>query len=137
MACFISNDLVEPTTAPDSGWRLSWTVSLDGCFVTRPDGTTVELTRRRTLRRLLVSLAGRRIDGNRRPVTHDELIEAAWPGDRSRRASALNRLAFSISELRRLGLRELILRTPGGYALCNEAKVSWAESELLLRPAGS
>ena len=136
MALF-SGDLVESANVPDSGWRPSWTITLDGCIVTRPDGVIVDLSRRRTLRRLLVSLARRRIDGDRHPVKHDDLIEAAWPGDRSRRASALNRLAFSISELRRLGLRELILRTPGGYALSIDAKVSWSDSELMLRPAGS
>jgi hypothetical protein len=134
---FFSEHSVEPATSPDSGWRESWTVTLDGCIVTRPDGGVVDLTRRRTLRRLLLTLSARRIDGDGRPVLHDDLIDAAWPGDRSRRASALNRLAFSISELRRLGLRELILRTPGGYVLAPDAKVAWADSELMLRPAGS
>jgi hypothetical protein len=112
-------------TAPASGLRGRWTITPDGRTVTRPDGATVDLSKRRTLRRLLVALARRRIEGDGQPVKHDDLIDAAWPGDRCRRASALNRLAFSICELRRLGLREILERTPGAYYLTLEATVSW------------
>ena len=115
--------------SPSSGTRVAWVVARDGASFLLPTGAVVGLGRRGTLQRLLLGLARARIESCGRSLSQAELIEAAWPGDRSSRNSALNRLAFSMSELRRLGLRSLIERTPEGYRFDPEQHVAWLDPE--------
>ncbi len=43
--------------------------------------------------------------------------EAVWPGDRSVRHAALNRLYVAMSRLRERGLRALLVRSEAGWML--------------------
>lgn len=86
-------------------------------FVRLPDGRAVLFARRRTLWLLLLALAERRRARPGEAVTHEELRAAAWPGERMSAAVARNRLHVSLSTLRSLGLRDLLLSRGEGYAL--------------------
>jgi hypothetical protein len=121
------DESADTSESPSSGTRVAWLVARDGGSFVAPSGDPVGLGRRGTLQRLLLALASARIDSCGRSLSQAELIDAAWPGDRSSRDSALNRLAFSMSELRRLGLRKLIERTPQGYRFDPEQHVAWLD----------
>ena len=81
----------------------------------RVDGETVEIAGRHLLRSLLLALVTTHSDEPGRSLSSDELIRRVWPGDRSDNASARNRLYFAMNALRELGLREVLVRSRGGY----------------------
>ena len=63
------------------------------------------------------------------PMSTDELIAAAWPGETLVGDSGPNRLRVAISRLRKLGLGDLIVSHPGGYALVQGLIVEVRPSE--------
>ena len=67
------------------------------------------------VQRLLSKLATARVAGPGEPVSSDELIEAAWPGEKIQHYAGKNRLKVHIAKLRALGLREIILSSQSGY----------------------
>ena len=69
------------------------------------------------MRRILEHLARRRIDAAGEVVSVEELIRVAWPGEKIGAAAALNRAYVALANLRKLGLRALLLHGEGGYAL--------------------
>ncbi len=71
----------------------------------------VSLARRPVIRRLLAALVTKQV------VAADALIAAGWPGERTRRAAARNRLYVALNELRKLGLKDVILRSDEGWYL--------------------
>jgi hypothetical protein len=83
------------------------------------NGTRVDLSRRRVLRRLMRILVDRRLHAPGETVPIDDLIHGVWPGQTLDRWSALNRLRVSIIALRRFGLRPVLLTgtTTRGYHL--------------------
>jgi hypothetical protein len=86
------------------------------------DDLRVDLSRRPPLARLLGVLAKRASeepDQNREAATvaGEELIAAIWPGERIQRRAARNRLHVSVSMLRRMGLREVVVARGAGYAI--------------------
>ncbi|MBX3247455.1 MAG: tetratricopeptide repeat protein [Myxococcales bacterium] len=83
-----------------------------------PDGTDVDLSSRLVLWRLVTALLALREDSPGRPLSVDAAIDAGWPGERMTGESAQNRLKVALSTLRKLGLRELLVRhDSGGYLL--------------------
>jgi hypothetical protein len=56
------------------------------------------------------------------PVTTDELVAATWPGERLRGRSGANRLYVAVAELRKLGLKDVIVRDRQGYRLRAELR---------------
>ena len=68
------------------------------------------------LRALLRGLADGAADPAR-CLTVDDLLAIGWPGEKMARSSALNRLYVALATLRSLGLRDVIVRKPEGYAL--------------------
>jgi hypothetical protein len=89
----------------------------DGAWFQRQDGERVDLSRRPVLRNVLRVLADARQRTPGTPVSAFRLIHDAWPGDRARHESALNRLYVALSTLRELGLRDVIVRHNGGYLI--------------------
>ena len=75
-----------------------------------------DLGRRLPLRRLLLRLVERRLDGGE-GLSIDALLEAGWPGERPLGGAGRNRVHVALSELRKLGLRDVILRGTDGYRL--------------------
>jgi tetratricopeptide (TPR) repeat protein len=71
----------------------------------------VSLARRPVLKKLLGALITKQV------VDADALIAAGWPGERTRRPAARNRLYVALNELRKLGLKDVILRNDEGWYL--------------------
>lgn len=67
--------------------------------------------------RILLALVAALEGGGDGVLTADQLVEAGWPGERPTPKSARNRLHVALSNLRKRGLREVLLRHPTGYAL--------------------
>jgi hypothetical protein len=110
----------------DSG---CWKIESTGLWFEPPNGSRIELGRRRTLRRLLVRLAERRVRRVRSPVTITELIDVGWPNERILRSAALNRLRVALHALRRLGLGDLLLTHADGYLLNPRSGVELVPAE--------
>ena len=81
-------------------------------------------------------VAGERIDLESKPlevlyelllhagevVTKEELLEAAWPGERVLPAAGAHRVRVAVSTLRKLGLKDVIKTVPEGYLLAAEVE---------------
>lgn len=103
----------------------SLAVAKDGSLVRLPDGTELDLSRRHVSKRILMSLVHARADRPNAPITVDTLIEDGWPGERLKRASALKRLRAALSTLRKLGMKDLIVRRDEGYLLDPSIAFEW------------
>lgn len=95
----------------------------DARWVMLPNGARVELARRGPPRRVLLALAEARVRRPGSALTAAALVEAGWPGERMRHASALTRLYTTIRRLRRMGLAELLATREDGYLLDTQAPV--------------
>ena len=93
-----------------------------------PDGADVSLTRRKTLWALFELLCDRRSSDPGRSVPRDELLARAWPGERMLAEAAQNRLYVAIAELRRLGLRDVLVHRDEGYAIDESIRVDHSAS---------
>lgn len=91
-------------------------ISQDGTWFSA-GSELVDLRRRKLLVRLLRALALARTATPATAVSIEELIATAWPNEQMRTDSAQNRLAVALSTLRGLGLRDVLVRQPGGYLL--------------------
>ncbi len=80
-------------------------------------GELVDLRRSSGARRVLDSLTEARLAAPGQPVSVHVLFEKAWPGTSIALESAANRIYVAMSALRRLGLRDVILREARGYLL--------------------
>lgn len=100
-------------------------LSGDATWFRVSDGAVVDIPRRRLLRSLLLALATFHRDEPGRSLSTAQLVDRVWPGDRSHSASARNRLYFAVNALRRLGLRGIVVRSRGGYALATDTVVSF------------
>lgn len=93
-------------------------------------GDTIDLERRRVVRRILDELIEHRIHHPGRPVPVSQLVEAAWPGQRFVAESGANRVYVAIATLRTLGLGEVLQTRSGGYLIDSHAVVCRAVAEL-------
>jgi hypothetical protein len=116
-----SSDSVRP--GPDSTGVLptvefapeAFVVCARGRWFRSPHGEQVPITRWRSLQNLVVKLAERRELAPGEALTVDELIAAGWPGERILPKAGATRVYTALSTLRRLGLRDVLIRTEGGY----------------------
>ena len=68
------------------------------------------------LGRLLARLAaGRAVSAPGEVVSADDLIAAAWPGEKMLHTAAKNRLKVHVAKLRSEGLRDVLISSSGGY----------------------
>jgi tetratricopeptide (TPR) repeat protein len=102
-------------------------VERDGNWFETPSHVRVDCRRSPVLRRLLVKLARERSQARGTPVAAQALIDEVWRGQRMRHESAVGRLYFAITKLRRLGLRDLLLSDGEGYLLDPETDVRFVE----------
>lgn len=84
----------------------------------------IDLSRRRAAWRILLRLAEAHAERPGTPIPARDLTLAGWPGERVLPGAAKNRLHFTVSELRRLGLRDLLLSSSDGYELRRNLSVS-------------
>jgi hypothetical protein len=106
-------------TRLESGLRERTTifVSATGRWFQLPGSAPVSVARWRPLQRLLARLAEHRDTAPGEPLTVDALVAAGWPGERMLPRAGATRVYTAIASLRRLGLRDLLLREGGGYLL--------------------
>lgn len=89
----------------------------DGKRVVLPTGATIDLSRRKNVRAILVVLAKARRDQPGRVLAPAELLEAGWPGERMRPDAATKRLHTAVWTLRSVGLEPYLLTEGEGYLL--------------------
>lgn len=98
-------------------------VAADGrSFFTERSGW-VDLSRKRTLGRILVALAKAAEGFPSRALAFEELVDAGWPGEKIIRHAARNRLNVCLSQLRRMGLRPFLERHGDAYRLVGNVVV--------------
>ena len=109
----------------ESRTREHLVVARDGSSFRLP-GTAddVSIPERSPLRRILAHLARRRVEAAGEAVSIDDVIRVGWPGEKIAAAAALNRAHVALASLRKLGLRGLLVKTAGGYALSEAAVVT-------------
>lgn len=95
----------------------AFVVSARGLWFRAPHADVVSIARWRPLQRLLERLAERRETAPGEPLTVEALIAAGWPGERMLPKAGATRVYTAIATLRRLGLREMLLRDDRGYML--------------------
>ena len=86
----------------------------------------VSLARRKALSRALVLLTERRIAKPGAGVSWQDVLAAAWPGEKVHPEAGFLRVRNALFLLRRLGVGEALL-TRDGYLLDPEIDVAWGE----------
>lgn len=80
-------------------------------------GPRVELGRRPSLRRVLAHLVALRASSPGAAAGVDALLAEGWPGERVLPEAGAERVYTAVRTLRAMGLREVLVRRDGGYAL--------------------
>ncbi len=101
--------------------RVALGVCSAGQWFRLPGGPVVSLERWRLLQRLLLRLVAERQARPGEALSVDALIEAGWPGERMIPRAGATRVYTAIASLRRLGLRDVLLRVEGGGYLLTPA----------------
>jgi tetratricopeptide (TPR) repeat protein len=89
-----------------------------------PRGEVVSIARWRPLQRLLERLAERREIAPGEPLSVDALVAAGWPGERMLPKAGATRVYTAIASLRRLGLRDMLVRDERGYLLRTDVPIA-------------
>jgi predicted ATPase/Tfp pilus assembly protein PilF len=97
--------------------RNTWVVSEDGSWFRRPNGWRIDVGDRQHARAALRALLRARQDSPGRSLSTDDVLREAWPGERVRKRAGAMRVYVTISTLRDLGLRDLLVNGEGGYRL--------------------
>ena len=113
--------MVRATDAPAA--EPAWVVRLDGSALRSPEGSKVDLRRRRTVRRVLAALAAHRLDHPGDALTAEQCLEAGWPGERMLPDAARTRLWTTIRALRATGLEDALETVGSGYRLARTVRV--------------
>jgi tetratricopeptide (TPR) repeat protein len=95
----------------------AWVIGEDGAWFRQPRGWRIDVGDRQHARAILRALLQARLRSPGRPLATDDVLRAAWPGERLVKRAGTNRVYVTISLLRDLGLRELVLSAEGGYML--------------------
>ncbi len=98
-------------------------VARSGAWFRAPGVGLVSLGARRQLERVLEALAEAREHSPSEVRSVSALVAAGWPGERVLPRAGASRVYVSITSLRRLGLRDAIVRTPEGYRLGDDVRV--------------
>lgn len=130
----LARRMVERLLAQRGPRRTTLVVEPLGRWLERQGESRVDLTRRHALRRLLVKLAHHRVHRPGVHLTSAELIETGWPGEVIRHDSAKNRLHVTLSRLRELGLRDLLLTNGEGYLIDPSCSVTLGGDQPPPRP---
>ena len=95
-----------------------------GLWFRTPEGELVSVERWRPLQRLLARLAEHRVVSPGDALSVESLVEAGWPGERMLTKAGATRVYSAIASLRRLGLRDALVRDGRGYLLDPSIAVS-------------
>lgn len=87
-------------------------VGRDGRWFETSEGKRVDLSRRRALRLVFAALAT-----SKKALAIDELLGLGWPGETVTTDAGHTRVYTAIATLRRMGLRDVLLRRDDGYLI--------------------
>jgi predicted ATPase len=99
-------------------------VCAHGRWFRGPRGAVVSVARWRPLQRLLERLAERREIAPGEHLSVEALVAAGWPGERMLPTAGATRVYTAIASLRRLGLRDVLVRDDDGYMLRTDVPIS-------------
>ena len=106
-------EAVPPATAAGDALVIHST----GRWFQMPGQDAVDLTRKRTLRPMLLLLARQRMDQPGDALDVDQIFNGVWPGERALERARKNRVYVSIATLRKMGLDEVLQTRGDGYLL--------------------
>jgi predicted ATPase len=107
----------------------AWVVADDGSWFRRPNGWRIDVGERQHARAALRALLRARVDSPGRPLSTDDVLREGWPGERVGKRPGAMRVYVTISTLRDLGLRDLLVNGEGGYLLDPLQLISVAAKE--------
>jgi predicted ATPase len=99
-------------------------VCANGRWFRNPHGEVVSIARWRPLQRLLERLAERREIAPGEPLSVEALVAAGWPGERMLSKAGATRVYTAIASLRRIGLRDMLVRDERGYSLRTDVAIA-------------
>jgi len=102
----------------------------DASWLRPPESAWQDLRRRKNLRLILLRLVEEREQAPGKGLSIDALRDAGWPGETITIEAATNRVHVSLVELRKRGLKPLLLKVDGGYLLDPSVKVRRVSSAL-------
>lgn len=103
---------ITPSTERPALW-----IAPDARGLQAPGEDEKDISRRHTLRRLVLAFAEARESRPGEGMSVDALIQAGWPDERILPHAAANRVYVAIATLRKLGLRDVLLSREDGYLL--------------------
>jgi hypothetical protein len=111
----------DPDGPPAEDGRPAVTLGVETSWVAGPDGSRRLLGHAQ--RRIVTALADlhRRAPGA--TLTIRELVEVGWPGERPLAGAGANRVHVALTQLRRMGMRDILERCGGGYRFAPNATV--------------
>ncbi len=83
----------------------------------------MDIATRGPLRRIVAALAEARDRPEDRALDVDELLERGWPGERVMPDAAKNRVYVAVATLRKLGLKDVLIRRDDGYLFDPEVPI--------------
>jgi hypothetical protein len=92
-------------------------VGAGGAWFRLPDGTLVDLAKRRHLQKLLGALARHRLEAPDHALSIESLFTRGWPGERVIPKARASRVHVALTTLRNYGLRDLLQHRDDGYLL--------------------
>lgn len=111
-----------PSSAP-----AAFAVGAEGRSLRAPNADVVNLGRRGALRRVLLSLARKRIESPGVGLSVDDLLAAGWPGEKMSYEAGVARVYTTIQRLRALGLHAALVTRDDGYLVDPSATVCLEE----------
>jgi tetratricopeptide (TPR) repeat protein len=99
-------------------------VCASGRWFRNPHGEVISIARWRPLQRLLERLAERREISPGEPLSVEALVAAGWPGERMLPKAGATRVYTAIASLRRIGLRDMLVRDERGYSLRTDVPIA-------------
>jgi tetratricopeptide (TPR) repeat protein len=91
-------------------------ISSDGSWFSLPRTARVQVRSRRT-QRVLLALGKARLEQAGEGLTIEELLKFGWPDENVVATAGANRVYVVISQLRKAGLSEILMKRAGGYLL--------------------
>ena len=117
------------TRAPRRAANDELRVEMMGRWFQLGQGDAVDLSRKRTLKPLLLALVELHASSPGEALNVDGVFEAVWPGERIFPEAKKNRVYVAIATLRKTGLDDALETRGDGYLLRPKLKISWAEGQ--------
>ncbi len=99
------------------GTEDSLVIHSTGRWFQMPGTEAIDLSRKRTLKPMLLLLARQRLDHPGEALDVDQIFNGVWPGERALERARKNRVYVSIATLRKMGLEEVLTTRGDGYLL--------------------